>query len=57
MMVYRNFSCRCLHLLIRSRHVPLPTGLYTILYPRTGDGEGSHETLNRVYHSSEIYMF
>lgn len=35
----------------------LPTGLYTILYPRTGEGEGSQDTLNRVYHSSEMCMF
>lgn len=35
----------------------LPTGLYTILYPRTGEGEGSQDTLNLVYHSSEMCMF
>lgn len=39
------------------KSVPLPTGLYTILYPRTGEGEGSQDTLNLVYHSSEMCMF
>lgn len=40
-----------------NKDASLPTGLYTILYPRTGEGEGSQDTLNLVYHSSEMCMF